>query len=164
MATEQFLKEGDLAPSFTAGVLGYESPEISLSDLRGRSVVLYFYPKDDTPGCTREACDFRDAFEVLKMAGVLVLGVSRDSLSSHEKFVSKYGLNFPLLSDPDGAICTAYGVLKEKNMYGRKSIGVERTTVVIGPDGTIRKVYPKVKVDGHVGAILGFLGLSAPQQ
>ena len=161
MATEQFLKEGAMVPSFSAGVLGYESPVVTLSDLRGRSVVLYFYPKDDTPGCTREACDFRDAFEMLKRAGVLVLGVSRDSLSSHEKFAKKYELPFPLVSDPDGAICTAYGVLKEKSMYGRKSIGIERTTVVIGPDGTIGKVYPKVKVDGHVEKILEFLGLSA---
>ncbi|MHB1757336.1 MAG: peroxiredoxin [Leptospirillum sp.] len=160
MATDP-LKEGDLAPSFSAGVLGYESPTVSLSDLRGRTVVLYFYPKDDTPGCTREACDFRDAFEPLKRAGVVVLGVSRDSLESHGKFVKKYDLNFPLLSDPEGAICTAYGVLKEKSMYGRKSIGIERTTVVIGADGTIRKIYPKVKVDGHVAQIMSFLGLSS---
>lgn len=158
MATE-LLKEGAKAPSFSAAVFGYETPTVNLSDLRGHMVVLYFYPKDDTPGCTREACDFRDAFEVLKRAGVLVFGVSRDSLESHGKFVKKYGLNFPLLSDSDSAICTAYGVLKEKNMYGRKSIGIERTTVVIAPDGTIRKVYPKVKVDGHVGEILGFLGV-----
>ncbi len=157
--SEAILKEGAPAPSFSADVLGWETPRLSLSDLSGRTVVLYFYPKDDTPGCTREACDFRDGYGQLIKAGVVVLGVSKDSLASHKKFVEKYGLPFPLLSDPDGTLCTAYGVLKEKNMYGRKSIGIERTTVVIGPDGLIQKIYPKVKVDGHVGVIMSFLGL-----
>lgn len=151
------LKMGDKAPDFSAEVVGYERSPIRLSELKGKRVVLYFYPKDDTPGCTREACDFRDRFSELAKAGVLVLGVSRDSVESHRKFQQKYGLTFPLLSDPDGSLSTSYGVLKEKNMYGRKSVGIERTTFLIDADGVVRKVYPKVKVEGHVEQIVGDL-------
>ncbi len=151
------LKMGDKAPEFSAEVVGYERSPIRLSELKGKRVVLYFYPKDDTPGCTREACDFRDRFSELAKAGVLVLGVSRDSVESHRKFQQKYGLTFPLLSDPDGSLSTSYGVLKEKNMYGRKSVGIERTTFLIDADGVVRKVYPKVKVEGHVEQIVGDL-------
>ncbi|MHB1286660.1 MAG: peroxiredoxin [Leptospirales bacterium] len=151
------LKMGDKAPDFSAEVVGYERSPVRLSELKGKKVVLYFYPKDDTPGCTREACDFRDRFSELTKAGVLVLGVSRDSVESHRKFQQKYGLTFPLLSDPDGSLSTSYGVLKEKNMYGRKSIGIERTTFLIDGEGVVRKVYPNVKVEGHVDQIFGDL-------
>ncbi len=148
------LQVGDQAPEFSAEVVGYDKSPIRLSELKGKKVVLYFYPKDDTPGCTRESCDFRDRLSDLAKAGVLVLGVSRDSADSHRKFREKYGLTFPLLSDPDGSISTSYGVLKEKNMYGRKSIGIERTTFLIDTNGTVRKIYPKVKVEGHVERII----------
>ena len=148
------LQIGDQAPEFSAEVVGYDKSPIRLSELKGKKVVLYFYPKDDTPGCTRESCDFRDRLSDLAKAGVLVLGVSRDSADSHRKFREKYGLTFPLLSDPDGSISTSYGVLKEKNMYGRKSIGIERTTFLIDTNGTVRKIYPKVKVEGHVERII----------
>lgn len=148
------LQIGDQAPEFSAEVVGYDKSPIRLSELKGKKVVLYFYPKDDTPGCTRESCDFRDRLSDLAKAGVLVLGVSRDSADSHRKFREKYGLTFPLLSDPDGSISTSYGVLKEKNMYGRKSIGIERTTFLIDGNGTVRKIYPKVKVEGHVDRII----------
>ena len=148
------LQVGDQAPEFSAEVVGYDKSPIRLSELKGKKVVLYFYPKDDTPGCTRESCDFRDRLSDLVKAGVLVLGVSRDSADSHRKFREKYGLTFPLLSDPDGSISTSYGVLKEKNMYGRKSIGIERTTFLIDTNGTVRKIYPKVKVEGHVERII----------
>lgn len=148
------LQIGDQAPEFSAEVVGYDKSPIRLSELKGKKVVLYFYPKDDTPGCTRESCDFRDRLSDLAKAGVLVLGVSRDSADSHRKFREKYGLTFPLLSDPDGSISTSYGVLKEKNMYGRKSIGIERTTFLIDGNGTVRKIYPKVKVEGHVERII----------
>ena len=148
------LQVGDQAPEFSAEVVGYDKSPIRLSELKGKKIVLYFYPKDDTPGCTRESCDFRDRLSDLAKAGVLVLGVSRDSADSHRKFREKYGLTFPLLSDPDGSISTSYGVLKEKNMYGRKSIGIERTTFLIDGNGTVRKIYPKVKVEGHVDRII----------
>ncbi len=148
------LQIGDQAPEFSAEVVGYDKSPIRLSELKGKKIVLYFYPKDDTPGCTRESCDFRDRLSDLAKAGVLVLGVSRDSADSHRKFREKYGLTFPLLSDPDGSISTSYGVLKEKNMYGRKSIGIERTTFLIDGNGTVRKIYPKVKVEGHVERII----------
>lgn len=148
------LQVGDQAPEFSAEVVGYDKSPIRLSELKGKKIVLYFYPKDDTPGCTRESCDFRDRLSDLAKAGVLVLGVSRDSADSHRKFREKYGLTFPLLSDPDGSISTSYGVLKEKNMYGRKSIGIERTTFLIDGNGTVRKIYPKVKVEGHVERII----------
>jgi len=146
------LEVGVKAPEFSAES---DSGEIvKLSDLRGKVVVLYFYPKDDTPGCTQEACAFRDLKSRFEEAGAVIYGVSRDDIRSHAKFRDKHGLNFPLLSDPDGQICQAYDVLKEKNMYGRKTIGIERTTYVIDRDGAIAAVFPKVKVDGHAEEVL----------
>ncbi len=149
------LQHGDTAPDFSApdqnGVVR------SLNDYRGRRLVLYFYPKDMTSGCTTEACDFRDNMERLAGAGVALIGVSPDSVARHARFVAKESLNFPLLSDEDTSICQAYGVWKEKSMYGRKYMGVERTTFIIDDNGIIERVYPKVKVPGHVTEILDAL-------
>lgn len=152
--TDRSIREGDQAPAFSMEAVGFDRTPVRLSDFKGKKVVLYFYPKDDTPGCTREACDFRDSLATVTRSGAVVLGVSRDTVESHRKFVAKYGLTFPLLSDPDGSVSTAYGVLKEKNMYGRKSVGIERTTFLIDGAGTVRKVYPRVKVDGHAAKVL----------
>ncbi|MCL6488358.1 thioredoxin-dependent thiol peroxidase [Alicyclobacillus mali (ex Roth et al. 2021)] len=146
------LEVGVKAPEFSAESDSGEM--VKLSDLRGKVVVLYFYPKDDTPGCTQEACAFRDLKARFEEAGAVIYGVSRDDVRSHAKFRDKHSLNFPLLSDPDGQICEAYDVLKEKNMYGRKTIGIERTTYVIDRDGAIAAVFPKVKVDGHAEEVL----------
>ncbi|MDI3257590.1 MAG: thioredoxin-dependent thiol peroxidase [Kyrpidia sp.] len=144
--------EGQKAPDFTLPTGSGET--ITLSDLRGRTVVLYFYPRDNTPGCTKEACGFRDLYQAFSDAGAVILGVSTDSPVSHEKFANNYQLPFPLLSDEDAAVSTAYGVYKEKNQYGRKSMGIERTTFLIDGDGVVRKVYPRVKVDGHMEQVL----------
>ncbi len=145
---------GQPAPAFSAATQD-ENVVVALADFAGKqAVVLYFYPKDDTPGCTTESCGFRDLAEEFAAAGAAILGVSRDSSSSHAKFVSKYGLNFPLLSDADGSLCEAYGVWVEKSNYGKKYMGVERTTFVIGKDGVVAAVFPKVKVEGHVGKVL----------
>ncbi|MBF8377047.1 thioredoxin-dependent thiol peroxidase [Alicyclobacillus mali] len=146
------LEVGVKAPEFSAESDSGEM--VKLSDLRGKVVVLYFYPKDDTPGCTQEACAFRDLKARFEEAGAVIYGVSRDDVRSHAKFRDKHGLNFPLLSDSEGQICEAYDVLKEKNMYGRKTIGIERTTYVIDRDGAIAAVFPKVKVDGHAEEVL----------
>jgi peroxiredoxin Q/BCP len=146
------LSPGEAAPDFN---LRNENGEmIHLSALRGKKIVLYFYPKDDTPGCTQESCDFRDNFGRLSPIGVVVLGVSKDSADSHLKFKNKYSLPFSLLSDEDGAICEAYGVWKEKNNYGKTYMGIERTTFVIDENGVIQHVYPKVNVAGHVDEVL----------
>lgn len=145
------LKEGQKAPSFS--LMSDEGEKVSLKDFKGKTVVLYFYPKDMTSGCTQEACDFKDHFPKFKKNEVVVLGVSKDSVEDHQKFKSKYGLPFPLLSDPDCKMLEAYGVWKEKSMYGRKYMGIERTTLIITPDGKISKIYPKVKVSGHVESI-----------
>ncbi|MBM3263606.1 MAG: thioredoxin-dependent thiol peroxidase [candidate division Zixibacteria bacterium] len=150
------LKEGDLAPEFS--LPSDKGETVSLKDLRGNTVVLYFYPKDDTPGCTKESCDFRDRYADFQGRDIQVFGVSCDDLKSHEKFSTKFSLPFPLLSDTDTSMANAYGVYKEKSMYGRTYMGIERTTFVIGPDGNIRKIYPKVSVDGHVLAVLADLG------
>ena len=144
--------EGKQAPEFE--LESSEGGEVKLKDLRGKTVVLYFYPKDDTPGCTREACAFRDSQAALKKQGVVVLGVSGDSLASHEKFKSKYKLNFPLLSDPDKAVAKKYGAWGEKVLYGRKTVGMIRSTFVIDGAGVVRKVFPRVKVDGHAEQVL----------
>jgi peroxiredoxin Q/BCP len=146
------LTEGMQAPEFRAP--STEGGETSLSDMRGRNVVLYFYPKDDTPGCTSEACAFRDAWTDMQGLGTVVLGVSKDTTASHERFKAKYSLNFPLLSDPDKTMLQAYGVWKEKTLYGKKSWGVERSTFLIDGTGVIRKVWRAVKVDGHAEAVL----------
>lgn len=146
------LSEGDKAPSFT--LESDEGEKVSLKDLKGKQVVLYFYPKDMTSGCTQESCDFRDSFPRFKKEGVKIFGISKDSVASHVKFREKYSLPFPLLSDPDGEACEAYGVWKEKSMYGRKYMGIERTTFIISPEGKITKIFPKVKVNGHVAEVL----------
>lgn len=150
------LQVGSPAPDFSVST--DEGQVVSLQDFAGQTVVLYFYPKDDTPGCTVEACDFRDNFMRLKSKRAVVLGVSRDSQDSHRKFKKKYELPFQLLVDSDGKLCEAYGAWKEKSMYGRKYMGIERMTVLIGPDGLIRKVYPKVQVKGHVDQVLADIG------
>ncbi len=131
--------------------------EVRLRDLRG-PYVLYVYPADDTPGCTREACSFRDNYQAFKQAGVQVYGVSSDSVESHVKFRDKYNLPFPLLADPEHKLAEALGAWGEKNVYGKKSIGILRTTFVVGPDGTVQRVYPKVKPDEHATEILSDLG------
>lgn len=147
------LEEGKKAPNFK--LPSTEGGEISLSDLKGRPVVLYFYPKDDTPGCTQEACDFRDSFAAFKKKGAVILGMSPDPLKAHDKFQKKYELPFTLLSDESKETLKAYGVWKKKSMYGREYMGVERTTVVIDKDGKVVKIFPKVKVTGHVAEVLG---------
>lgn len=146
------LHVGDSAPAFTT--VDDHGQTVTLDSLKGQVVVLYFYPKDDTPGCTTEACAFRDLSAEFANAGAVIYGVSRDSAASHGKFKGKFHLNFPLLADESSEVCEAYGVLKEKNMYGKKSIGIERTTFVIDRDGKIAAIFPKVKVDGHAEAVL----------
>ncbi|MBP5856954.1 thioredoxin-dependent thiol peroxidase [Marivibrio halodurans] len=145
------LSEGDKAPDFTLPTDGGDN--IGLSELKGRWVVLYFYPRDDTPGCTKEACGFRDAIADFDKVDATIIGVSRDSVAKHEKFKAKHDLNFPLAADEDGTVCEAYGVWVEKNMYGRKSMGIERSTFLIDPEGKIAKIWRKVKVPGHVEAV-----------
>src|SRR5215211_461138 len=150
MATE--LKEGDPAPDFRATAVGgkYGAGEgVKLADFRGRSVVLYFYPKDDTPGCTAQACGLRDAWSDFDSKDE-IFGLSVDSAASHEKFIRKYQLPFPLLADSERKIVQAYGVWVEKSMYGKKYMGAERTTFVIGPEGRIAKIFRKVKPEEHV--------------
>ncbi|MBD3160608.1 MAG: thioredoxin-dependent thiol peroxidase [Candidatus Eisenbacteria bacterium] len=146
------LEAGDRAPDFTAETTGGKSA--SLKDFRGKTVVLYFYPKDNTPGCTREACAFRDNLSRIKRKNTVVLGVSPDSVASHDRFTEKHELTFPLISDPDHAIAEAYGVWVEKNRYGKKSMGIQRSTFIIDEKGKIKAVFPKVKVDGHVDEVL----------
>lgn len=140
MATK--IVEGRKAPDFT--LEDANGTRVSLSDFKGKHVVVYFYPKDDTPGCTKEACGFRDAWKELQKAGVVVLGVSADSPASHAKFATKYRLPFPLLSDPDRSVMTAWGAYGDKVMYGKKTKGVIRSTVWIGADGTVRKHWARV--------------------
>jgi len=150
------LKVGDTAPDFR--LPSTEGREIALKEFRGKkNVVLYFYPKDDTPGCTKEACSFRDERPKFDKKDAVILGVSFDDLESHKKFAGKYKLPFPLLSDADKKIAEAYGVYKEKSMYGRTYMGIERSTFVIDKDGKIAQVYRKVRVDGHSDEVLGAL-------
>ncbi|MFQ5509895.1 MAG: thioredoxin-dependent thiol peroxidase [Leptospirillia bacterium] len=149
-------KAGDPAPPFSLAASTGQT--ISLDDFRGKPVVLYFYPKDNTPGCTREACDFRDLKSEFDKAGAVVLGVSKDSLKSHENFVNKFELTFPLLADTETEVCQAYGVWAEKKNYGRTYMGIVRASFLIGPDGKVAKVWPKVKVDGHADAVLAAIG------
>jgi peroxiredoxin Q/BCP len=146
------VEEGKPAPDFT--LADQAGKKVTLSKLKGSTVVLYFYPKDDTPGCTTEACDFRDGFADYKKAGAVILGVSPDDSASHAKFATKFDLPFPLLADVDKKVSEAYGVWKEKSMYGKKYMGVERTTFVIDPKGMVAKIFPKVKVSGHSAAVL----------
>jgi peroxiredoxin Q/BCP len=146
------LKEGDPAPDFTAQTNGGKT--IKLSDFRGKNVVLYFYPKDDTPGCTTEACSFRDNTTELTKRGVVVLGVSTDSVKSHDKFVEKFKLPFPLIADGSKEVVQAYNAWGEKSFMGRKYMGTHRITYLIGPDGKIKRIWPKVKPAEHVAEIL----------
>lgn len=153
MAAE--LNVGDQAPTFA---LPNERGEIvRLDDLSGSVVVLYFYPKDDTPGCTKEACAFRDAMPRIQRTHAVVLGVSMDSPESHQKFIAKHGLPFSLLSDHEGEVSRAYGVYRKKNLYGKVSWGIERSTFVIDRQGKIKRIYRKVKVDGHVDEVQAVL-------
>jgi peroxiredoxin Q/BCP len=150
-----WIEEGDTAPDFT--LPADDGREITLSGLRGRPVVLYFYPKDDTPGCTKEACAFRDRSVDLAGRGAVVLGVSPDDTASHGRFRDKYSLNFPLLADVGHQVAEAYGAWREKNMYGKKSLGIQRSTFLIDRDGKVRKVWKKVAVDGHDEEVLAAL-------
>jgi peroxiredoxin Q/BCP len=145
------VEEGKKAPDFTAPTDG--GGKLKLSDLRGKPVVLYFYPKDDTPGCTTEACGFRDSATAFKRLKAQVIGVSRDSVARHDKFKAKYKLNFPLVSDEDGKICEKYGTWIEKSLYGRKYMGIDRATFLIDKDGKLARVWRKVKVAGHVAEV-----------
>ncbi len=147
-----WLEPGTRAPAFQ--LKDDQGRTVKLSDFKGRPVVLYFYPKDDTPGCTKEACAFRDASSRLEKLGAVVLGVSPDSVESHAKFRDKYHLNFPLLSDPQHRVAEKYGAWREKNMYGKKTMGIQRSTYLIGPDGKIAKVWKRVRVDGHDRQVL----------
>lgn len=151
------LREGGRAPGFSAPASSGKS--VSLKDFAGKKrVVLYFYPKDDTPGCTVEACGFRDKIKAVEAKGAVVLGVSPDGVASHNKFIEKFKLPFLLLADEEKEVCQKYGVWVKKSMYGREYMGVARTTFVIGKDGCIEKIYEKVKPDGHPEEILAFLG------
>ena len=143
---------GDKAPPFTLPTDG--GGKISLKDLKGQIVVLYFYPKDDTPGCTKEACAFRDALPDFGKVKAAVIGISRDPVKKHDKFKEKYELNFPLAADEDGKTCEAYGTWVEKSMYGRKYMGIDRSTFLIDGKGVVRQVWRKVKVPGHVDEVL----------
>ncbi|HEU5071318.1 MAG TPA: thioredoxin-dependent thiol peroxidase [Verrucomicrobiae bacterium] len=146
------LKEGDRAPAFVAATNG--GGKVSLADFKGKHVILYFYPKDDTPGCTKEACAFRDGFAAFKKKGAVVLGVSTDPVKSHDKFVEKFQLPFTLLADEDKAIVQTYGVWGEKSFMGRKYLGTHRVTFLIGPDGVIKKIWPQVKPEAHAAEVL----------
>ncbi len=146
------VEEGKKAPDFTAPTDG--GGKIKLSDLRGRPVILYFYPKDNTSGCTKQACDFRDSLAAFNKAKAQVIGISRDSAKSHDGFKKKFDLNFPLVSDEDGKVCEKYGTWVEKSLYGRKYMGIERATFLIDGSGTVRRVWRKVKVPGHIAEVL----------
>jgi peroxiredoxin Q/BCP len=146
------LQAGDPAPAFSAATSGGGS--VSLADFHGKNVILYFYPKDDTPGCTKEACAFRDEFAAFKKKGAVVLGVSTDPAKAHDKFVEKFQLPFALLADVDKKIVTAYGVWGEKSFMGRKYQGTHRVTFLIGPDGRIKKIWPQVKPETHAAEVL----------
>lgn len=152
---EMQLKEGDKAPAFTAQTNG--GGQVSLSEFKGKPVILYFYPKDDTPGCTKEACAFRDHFAEFRKKGAVVLGVSVDPVKAHDRFVEKHQLPLTLLADEDKQIVQAYGVWGQKTFMGRKYVGTHRVTFLIGPDGRIRKIWPKVKVEEHAAEVLAAL-------
>jgi peroxiredoxin Q/BCP len=146
------LKAGDKSPDFS--LTSDKGEKVNLKQFRGKRVVLYFYPKDNTPGCTRESCDFRDSIATIEKAGAVVLGVSLDDQTSHQKFIKKYDLPFTLLCDTEKTMSKTYGVYKEKSLYGRKFWGIERTTFIIGKDGKIEHVFRKVKVDNHRDEVL----------
>lgn len=146
---------GDLAPDFV--LMGSDGNKHTLSDYRGKKIILYFYPKDNTPGCTTEACDFRDNHQIITDNNAIVIGISKDSINSHDKFITKLSLPFLLLSDEEKVVCNLYGVIKEKNMYGKKTLGVERSTFIIDEQGILIKEFRKVKVTDHVKEILELL-------
>jgi thioredoxin-dependent peroxiredoxin len=150
-----WVEEGETAPDFT--LRADDGGEVTLSALRGRPVVLYFYPKDDTSGCTKEACAFRDRRPELAAAGAALLGVSPDDVASHVRFRDKYRLNFPLLADPDHRVAERYGAWREKHLYGKTSMGIQRSTFLIDRDGTVRKAWKRVNVDGHDEEVLAAL-------
>jgi peroxiredoxin Q/BCP len=150
------LKVGDVAPDFSAITNG--GGKISLAELKGKNVILYFYPKDDTSGCTKEACAFRDGFAAFKKSGAVILGVSPDSVKSHDKFIKKYQLPFTLLADEDKKIVETYGVWGMKIFWGRKYLGTHRVTFLIGPDGRIKKIWPDVKPEEHAAEVLTAIG------
>ena len=148
--------EGKKAPAFT--LVGSDGKQHTLQQYAGKTVVLYFYPKDNTPGCTKEACGFRDNYKELADSGIVVLGVSKDSIDAHNKFITNYALPFVLLSDPSTTTMQAYGAFGEKVMYGKKTVGTIRSTVIIGPDGIVKKQWPKVaKADQHPDQVLEYL-------
>jgi thioredoxin-dependent peroxiredoxin len=149
------LTEGTKAPEFT--LTDDQGQEVSLSDFAGKKVVIYFYPKDDTPGCTKEACSFRDNHDAILARGAVVLGVSADDTKSHEKFKTKFELPFPLLSDPEKKMIQAYDAWGEKQMYGKSYEGILRSTVIVDEQGNVAKVFPKVKPEGHGEEVLGYL-------
>ncbi len=149
----------DKAPEFT--LQDENGKEVSLKSLRGKVVVLYFYPRADTPGCTIEACEFRDTYKQMQKTGAVLLGISPDTPKAQKKFQDKFKLPFTLLADADKKVADAFGVLQEKNMYGKKVMGIVRTTFIIGPDGKIQHIFPKVKAQGHAGEVLAYLKESA---
>lgn len=149
------LQPGDKAPDFS--LPSDTSPKVSLHDFAGKQVILYFYPKDNTPGCTREACDFRDSFSILSASGAVVLGISKDTPRTHEKFRTKHQLPFPLLSDESGDVCQSYNVINKKNLFGNTFLGIQRSTFLIDENGIIKAIWRKVKVSGHVEEILAAL-------
>jgi peroxiredoxin Q/BCP len=148
----EWIEEGQMAPDFTLS--DDHGAKVKLSALRGTPVVLYFYPKDDTPGCTREACSFRDRKSEIAKAGIKIFGISPDSVESHQEFRDKFTLNFPLLADVDHKVAERYGAWREKNMYGKKSMGIQRSTFLIDADGRVAKVWKSVQVDGHDAKVL----------
>ena len=150
-----WIEEGAKAPAFT--LKDHEGNKVQLTALKGQPVVVYFYPKDDTPGCTKEACAFRDTKKQLDKAGAVLLGLSPDDAESHQKFVAKYKLNFPLLVDKDHKVAEKCGAWREKNLYGKKSMGIQRSTFIIDAAGKVAKVYKRVKVDGHDEQVLDAL-------
>ncbi len=150
---------GEKAPEFKS--LDQNGKKIALKDFKGKWVVLYFYPRADTPGCTIEACGFRDSYERIERTGAVLLGVSPDEYKAQKKFEEKYDLPFTLVADADKTICNLYGVIQEKNMYGKKVMGVGRTTFVIGPDGKIKNIFSKVKPEGHAEEVLEYLKSAA---
>ena len=149
------MQVNDLVENFT--LQNQDGDSVSLSDFKGEPVVLFFYPRADTPGCTIESCGFRDAFEKFQKAGIVVLGISRDTPKAQKKFKEKYHLPYTLLADVDETVSNQFGVLKEKNMYGKKVMGIERTTFVIGPDQRLARIFPKVKPEGHAEEVLAAL-------
>jgi len=153
------MKVNDKAPAFS--LLDQDGNKISLKDFAGKTVVLFFYPKADTPGCTIEACGFRDTYKKMQATGTVILGVSADEPAKQKKFEEKFNLPYPLLADTDKKVCESYGVIQEKSMYGKKYMGIARMTFIIGPTGRIQHIYEKVKADGHADEVLAYLKTAA---